>query len=78
MQTQMGRRFPDGLSWARAGIVKGTQKSYHLPDRLWPLTSFAIDLQCAPDWDGHTSSEVIHRLRICVHPVDVDQEDLAT
>jgi hypothetical protein len=40
----------------------GLQISYHLPIRLWHQTDFAIDLVCAPEWDGHTSSDVIETL----------------
>jgi hypothetical protein len=36
--------------------------SYHLPDALWDLCQ-AIEMPQAPAWDGHTSLEVLDRLR---------------
>jgi len=38
--------------------------SYHLPDVHWPvLDSTSIEtLDRAPEWDGHTSADVIQRL----------------
>ena len=39
--------------------------SYHLPDALWPLLegTQVQTLDQAPKWDGHTSAEVLKRLR---------------
>lgn len=39
--------------------------SYHLPDPLWPLLDAAnvATLERAPKWDGHTSADVLNRLR---------------
>lgn len=39
--------------------------SYHLPDRLWTLLdgSGAATLERAPRWDGHSSADVLERLR---------------
>lgn len=39
--------------------------TYHLPDALWPLLDGAAvtTLERAPHWDGHTSADVIERLR---------------
>lgn len=37
------------------------QITYHIPDRLWELYAVA-ELDKAPQWDGHTSSDVIERL----------------
>lgn len=57
----------DGSSfegWFLMGInkEKGKQISYHLPDVLWNQTNFAETLDKAPDWDGHTSKDVLKRL----------------
>ena len=49
--------------WFIAGInkEKGKQISYHIPVRLW--NSFKCEvLDVAPEWDGHTSEDVLKRL----------------
>jgi hypothetical protein len=46
-------------------ITTGTplrQISYHLPIRLWDRTNFVNTLERAPEWDGHTSVDVIETL----------------
>lgn len=50
--------------WFIAGIGKkaGEQITYHLPDRYWEALA-VIELDCAPEWDGHTSNDVIERLK---------------
>ena len=57
----------DGTSyegWFIMGInVKpGEQISYHLPMSKWDQCSFARTLPRAPEFDGHTSKDVIERL----------------
>ena len=51
--------------WFIMGINKeaGEQISYHLPIRLWNDTMFAETLDKAPEFDGHTSNDVIDRLK---------------
>lgn len=41
----------------------GTQITYHLPIDRWEECSFAETLDKAPKWDGHTSADVITRLK---------------
>lgn len=58
----------DGSSyegWFILGIftVKGNQISYHLPLDRWDETNFAETLDQAPEWDGHTSNDVLTRLK---------------
>ena len=49
--------------WFIAGLNLSTGMiSYHLPDRLWPLLYGIQELERAPEWDGHTSMDVIERL----------------
>jgi hypothetical protein len=50
--------------WFVMGIrmMPGNQITYHLPIRLWDRTNFAWTLDKAPEWDGHTSADVIERL----------------
>lgn len=42
---------------------KGKQISYHIPIERWDETEFAETLEKAPEWDGHTSSDVLERLK---------------
>lgn len=51
--------------WFIMGINKeaGCQMSYHLPFSKWEETEFAETLEKAPEWDGHTSQDVLERLR---------------
>lgn len=57
----------DGSSyegWFIMGIFskKGDQISYHLPIDKWEMTRFAKTLDQAPEFDGHTPSDVLKRL----------------
>lgn len=51
--------------WFVLGIltVKGQQITYHLPLSRWDETSFAKTLDKAPEFDGHTSDDVLKRLK---------------
>lgn len=42
---------------------KGDQITYHIPNDRWEETEFAETLDNAPEWDKHTSSDVINRLK---------------
>lgn len=52
-------------------FVMGIQSStgditYHLPTRKWDETHFAETLPKAPEYDGHTSADIIERLgKLC-------------
>lgn len=52
------------LGWFVLGLFKtpGSQITYHLPMRLWERAAFAQTLDRAPEFDGHTSSDVLDRL----------------
>lgn len=57
----------DGSSydgWFILGINKepGKQLTYHLPESKWEKTAFAETLEKAPEFDGHTSDDVLERL----------------
>lgn len=41
----------------------GKQISYHIPIERWNETEFAETLEKAPEWDGHTSADVLERLK---------------
>jgi hypothetical protein len=60
----------DGSSfegWFVLGIVDAghdnKQLTYHLPISLWNDCDFAETLERAPGWDGHTSADVLERLK---------------
>lgn len=58
----------DGSSfdgWFILGLnrEKGKQITYHIPIALWENTDFAETLEKAPEYDGHTSSDVLGRLK---------------
>lgn len=46
------------------GIRKevGKQITYHIPIERWDETDFADTLEIAPEFDGHTSDDVIGRI----------------
>ena len=57
----------DGSSfdgWFILGIDKrkDRQITYHLPNDKWGDTSFAETLEKAPEFDGHTSADVLKRI----------------
>ena len=41
----------------------GVQISYHIPLSRWDETDFAMTLPIAYRWDGHTSADVLERLK---------------
>jgi len=58
----------DGSSfngWFILGVNEepGKQVSYHLPMSKWKDTDFVMTLKKAPKWDGHTSGDVLKRLK---------------
>jgi len=57
-----GSEYP---GWFLMGInkAKGIQVSYHLPLSKWEETNFAETLDRAPAYDGHTSQDVLERLK---------------
>lgn len=62
------KRHSDGSAlygWFIMGIgkAKGSQITYHLPLSRWDETEFAETLEIAPEFDGHTSADVLNRLK---------------
>jgi len=48
--------------WFLAGAYIGNKEiTYHLPMKLWPLCCGVY--RNIPDWDGHTSNDVVNRLK---------------
>lgn len=66
------RKHDDGSSfdgWFVAGIDLSLEPmphesmiTYHIPDKYWDLCGFR-ELEKAPKWDGHTSQDVLDRLK---------------
>jgi hypothetical protein len=54
-----------GGGWFVLGIGKkaGEQLTYHLPMTYWNECDFAETLDKAPEWDGHTATDVLERLK---------------
>ena len=44
------------------GSAPGNQISYHLPMKFWTQCGFAVILDKAPEFDGHTSQDVLKRI----------------
>lgn len=53
----------DGWFMLGIGSTPGSQVSYHLPLSRWSETDFAITLVEAPEFDEHTSFDVLRRLK---------------
>ena len=51
--------------WFLLGIwfEKGKQITYHIPNERWEETEFAENLDKAPEFDGHTSADVLERIK---------------
>ncbi len=51
--------------WFILGMFEesGRQITYHLPISKWDDCNFAVTRERAPEWDGHTSANVIERLK---------------
>lgn len=51
--------------WFLLGIDKepGKQITYHLPLSKWEVCHFAETLDKAPEFDGHTSDDVLERIK---------------
>lgn len=52
----------DGWFVLGIGYEKGYQITYHLPESKWEACGFAETLNHAPEWDEHTSNDVLTRL----------------
>lgn len=59
----------DGTNWEGwfvlgiEDMITGEQITYHLPESKWDETSFAETLDIAPKFDGHTSEDVLERIK---------------
>lgn len=62
-------RHSDGTwmpGWFVLGLyhAPGLQVTYHLPMERWDECGFAETLPQAPEFDGHTSADVLERLKL--------------
>ena len=60
------RKHGDGTDsyegWFIAGTeLNGKQITYHIPNKYWSI-ALVSELDKAPEFDGHTSNDVLHRL----------------
>ena len=46
------------------GSKPGEQITYHIPIERWDEAAFALTYERAPEWDGHTSDDVIKRIKV--------------
>jgi hypothetical protein len=53
----------DGWFLLGIGYAKNEQMTYHLPISKWSETNFAETLDKAPEFDGHTSEDVLERIK---------------
>ena len=53
----------DGQFILGIGKEAGKQITYHLPLSRWEETDFAETLERGPEFDGHTSDDVLERLK---------------
>lgn len=52
----------DGMFIVGIGFEPGAQISYHMNMEWWDKTDFIEELEKAPEYDGHTSNDVLERL----------------
>lgn len=57
-----GTMYEGGWFIMGIGREQGAQISYHLPISKWEKTDFADTLENAPEFDGHSSDDVLERL----------------
>jgi hypothetical protein len=53
----------DGWFLLGVNYESGNQMTYHLPIRMWNQCGFADTLKVKPVFDGHTSADVLQRLK---------------
>jgi hypothetical protein len=62
------KKHSDGTEWDGWFIMgifleSGKQITYHMPIIKWEDAGFCDTLEKAPEWDGHTSNDVLERLK---------------
>jgi hypothetical protein len=54
----------DGWFILGIGKEKRHQITYHIPNERWDETNFADTMLNAPEFDGHTSADVLERIKL--------------
>ncbi len=62
------KKHSDGSEWGGwfilgIGYESGRQITYHLPISKWNDCGEIPEIEKAPEWDGHTSADVLERLK---------------
>lgn len=66
------KKHSDGSEWEgwfllgltdMHGSDKARQLTYHIPIKFWDLCDFVDEIEIAPEFDGHTSEQVLERLK---------------
>ncbi|MCF0059968.1 hypothetical protein MUK70_12015 [Dyadobacter chenwenxiniae] len=62
------QKHSDGSHWDGWFILgltdnNGRQITYHLPESKWGECAFAVELEKCPEFDGHTSADVLQRIK---------------
>ena len=62
------KKHSDGSEWdgwflLGIGVAQGEQITYHIPISYWNECGFAENRMMAPEFDGHTSEDVLNRLK---------------
>lgn len=77
--TEIIKKYPVWRSWRHSdgelcfgtgtqfvlgiGKMKSKQITYHIPSYRWDEASFAETLDKAPEWDSHSSDDVLERIK---------------
>jgi hypothetical protein len=64
-RTRLHDNGEEWKGWIIVGIGErvGEQITYHLPDTKWAECAFLPERERAPTWDGHSSDDVLERLK---------------
>lgn len=58
-----GTMYEGGWFVVGLGFAEGHQISFHYEEKHWDMFHFCRTLPKAPEWDGHTSQEVLKRIK---------------
>jgi len=58
-----GTMYEGGWFIVGFGFKEGHQITFHYEEKFWDVFSFCRTLDRAPEWDGHTSQDVLKRIK---------------
>jgi len=62
-RTRRNDKREEWPGWFILGLnTSAGQITYHVPDKMWPLTNDIREIEYNADYDGHTSKDVLTRL----------------